>query len=154
MVIENRVAQAVLGLMRWANRADVRRQVWALEGARLSAAELSLLVALADQGPVRSTDLASSLGVDKSTISPQAKRLEGLGLVLRTPAADDRRAAMLSLTALGRRTTRRLERAVSGLMDARLAHWSREDREALVTLLERLVRDLSVTSSPPVSHKS
>ena len=41
MVIENRVAQAVLGLMRWANRADVRRQVWALEGARLSAAELS-----------------------------------------------------------------------------------------------------------------
>lgn len=141
-MVQERVARAVLGLMRWANRTDVRREVWAVQGATLTPPDLSLLVAIDDQAPVRATDVAISLGLDKSTVSPQVRRLERLGLVSRSPAQTDRRASLLTLTDDGRATAERLEQTASRLLGARLAHWSPGDREALTTLLERLVSDL------------
>lgn len=141
-VVDERVARAVLGLMRWANRTDVRREVWVAKEVTLSPPDLSLLIAIADQGPVRATDLAGTLGLDKSTVSPQVRRLERLGLVSRAIAESDRRASLLTLTDVGSDTVARLEQTASRLLGARLAHWTPADRETLTTLLERLVSDL------------
>lgn len=139
---DDRVARALLDLMRWSNRMDVRRQIWALQGAELSPTELGLMVALEEHGPIRLTDLAASQGVDRSTLSPQIRRLEKMDLVGRTTDPRDARATPLELTDLGRATAQDLSSSASSMLEKRLTRWSAADRTTLADLLDRLVADL------------
>ena len=61
------------------------------------------LVVLVSRGPQRMADLAQLLGVNSSTATRHCDRLQRRGLVRRTPAADDRRAVLVSLTEAGQR---------------------------------------------------
>ena len=59
------------------------------------------LVELASRGPQRLADLASALGVDRSTATRMCDRLVRKRLVTRRRAHGDRRAVRVSLTAAG-----------------------------------------------------
>ena len=100
-----------------------------------------MLRRIAEHQP-RLTELAELLNVDLSAVSRQVRQLEDRGLVARSADPDDRRAAMLSLTAEGKEALAEFRASQRRRMAELLEGWSRADRAALATLLTRLADDL------------
>jgi DNA-binding MarR family transcriptional regulator len=95
-------------------------------------------------GPgVRASDVAQSIGLDKSTVSRGLTHLESLGLIERIEDPDDGRARLLRLTATGSAgfNAMRIQRQTE--FRALLARWDTPDLAALAKLLSRLNTDLS-----------
>jgi DNA-binding MarR family transcriptional regulator len=80
------------------------------------------LVVLAAQGPLRTVDLATELGVAPSTMTRMCDRLVRKDLVQRFRRADDRRAVWASLTVAGKdlvgQVMRQRRRAITRLVRA------------------------------------
>lgn len=68
----------------------------------LTLAQLSILVTLLDQGPIRMTDLAAHERVRTPTTTVAIRRLEKIGLVKRSRDPSDLRAVLVEITAHGR----------------------------------------------------
>ena len=68
----------------------------------LSLADYDVLVAVDEQPGCRISALGERLGWEQSRMSHQLRRMSDRGLVQRTGAADDRRAATVELTRAGR----------------------------------------------------
>ena len=68
----------------------------------LTLAQLSILVTLLDQGPIRMTDLAAHERVRTPTTTVAIRRLEKIGLVKRSRDPSDLRAVLVDITARGR----------------------------------------------------
>lgn len=122
---------------------DLEHQLWRLlRRVRRNTAERAHLVApglsalgygvldqLVRDGSGRAAEIGCQLGVDKGAMSRSVHQLLELGLVERVPDAEDARAAVLTLTALGRDrmsevNTQRRERFIrlmAGWTDAELA---------------------------------
>jgi len=96
-----------------------------------------ILCQLADEGPQRLGALATTFGLDPSTITRQVRALEDAGLASRTTDESDRRASILDLTPEGRgilertRTYRR-ERLRKAMHD-----WTDEERGEFGRLLAK-----------------
>jgi DNA-binding MarR family transcriptional regulator len=67
----------------------------------VSLAKYRFLVVLASRGPERLADLATALGVDRSSATRMCDRLVGKRLVTRRQSREDRRAVRVSLTRTG-----------------------------------------------------
>lgn len=63
----------------------------------------AILTELSRAGRRTNTELTRALGMTSGGMTPALKRLEGRGLVERTPDPDDRRSSRLELTGQGRR---------------------------------------------------
>ena len=112
----------------------------------LSFADLHLLSAVRVDGlsRQRATDLAQLLNVSNAVLSIRVRKLEEKGLLTRTPAATDRRAIQLQLTAAGA--------AMADAIGADIAahsHFVRcvqrlpaQDREALARIMGELHNEL------------
>jgi DNA-binding MarR family transcriptional regulator len=68
----------------------------------LSLADYDVLVALEERRGCRIAELGERLGWEQSRLSHQLSRMRARGLVVRSGAADDRRAATVDLTDDGR----------------------------------------------------
>lgn len=68
----------------------------------LTLAQLSILVTLLDQGPIRMTDLAAQERVRTPTTTVAIRRLEKIGLVKRSRDLSDLRAMLVDITPRGR----------------------------------------------------
>ncbi|MGE4365327.1 MAG: MarR family winged helix-turn-helix transcriptional regulator [Mycolicibacterium sp.] len=68
----------------------------------LTLAQLSILVALLDRGPIRMTDLAAHERVRTPTTTVAIRRLEKIGLVERSRDPSDLRAVLVGITKRGR----------------------------------------------------
>src|ERR1700761_5096906 len=68
----------------------------------LPLAQLSILVTLLDQGPIRMTDLAAHERVRTPTTTVAIRRLEKIGLVKRSRDPSDLRAVLVDITPRGR----------------------------------------------------
>jgi DNA-binding MarR family transcriptional regulator len=133
---------AVIEVLRWASRGDVRRLLLGPAGRDLSVNDVTLLRAIAAGSPVRASTLANSQGVDKSTITPQIRRLEHRGFIARRADPADGRAALLSATPRGRRVRQQLDKAGAAVFDDILRDWPDDDRRALAALIQRFARQL------------
>jgi DNA-binding MarR family transcriptional regulator len=93
------LVDAVLG----ASRALVAVAARSLAGVAedVTLPQYRFLIELASRGPQRLADLASALGVDRSTATRMCDRLVRKRLVTRRRAREDRRAVRVSLTAAG-----------------------------------------------------
>lgn len=109
---------------------------------------LWLLHVVADQGPLRLTQLAQACNLDCSTVSRHARQLEDRGLVTRTPDPEDRRAQLIAISPAGDDHVRQARARKRSLLEERLAGWSRTDIETLTTLLERLAGQITTTDTP------
>jgi len=67
----------------------------------ITAAQFDLLQRLYFKGPMKMTELSSSLGIAKSTLSGIVQRLEGTGYVTRI-RGKDKRVFMISVTDVGK----------------------------------------------------
>src|ERR1700749_4287868 len=95
-------------------------------GADLTLAQLSILLTLLDQGPIRMTELAAHERVRTPTTTVAIRRLEKLGLVKRSRDPSDLRAVLVEVTP-------------RGLVQHREALSAR--RAALATMLGKLTDD-------------
>src|SRR5580692_3634401 len=68
----------------------------------LTLAQLSILITLLDQGPIRMTDLAAHERVRTPTTTVAIRRLEKVGLVKRSRDPSDLRAVLVDITPKGR----------------------------------------------------
>jgi DNA-binding MarR family transcriptional regulator len=104
----------------------------------LSLIQVRLLGILRDREPGMN-ELARHLELEKSSLSGLVDRAEARGLVERVPSDDDRRAATVRLTPLGRRLSRAVAEKVNSEVAALLAVLPEKDRARLTALVGRIV---------------
>ena len=122
-------------------QAALNRQLQRDHG--LSLADYDVLVALSELPECRMGELGAHLGWEQSRVSHQLARMRTRGLIERSGAADDRRAAVVTLTAGGRDA---LEAAAPGhaelvrsvVFDGMSRTQAEAVRRWIATVLERL----------------
>src|SRR5271154_3771503 len=119
-------------------------------GAELTLAQLSILVTLLDQGPIRMTDLAAHERVRTPTTTVAIRRLEKIGLVKRSRDPSDLRAVLVDITPRGRAVLSESLANRRAALAAMLGQLPQPDLETLTEALaplERLAVSEPVTSS-------
>ncbi len=116
------------------------------EQARVELGEhLHLTLAMLGAGqPMRVSDLAAQLDVERSTVSRRVTELVRLGLVTRAVDPDDRRAAVLELTRPGERALGRIQDAWHHTLLELTASWPAKQRSETTTQLTRLADSLEM----------
>ncbi len=104
----------------------------------LSLTQLRALAILRDRQP-KMAELATFLGLDRSSVSGLVDRAVARGLVRRDSSSDDGRAVRVSLTPEGRRLARRVTAEVGDLVAPMTDVLSPADQKRLGALLNRLI---------------
>lgn len=128
-----RVLSRVFSVLR---RSDTSRA----EAGDLTLAQLSILLTLLDQGPLRMTDLAAHERVRTPTTTVAIRRLEKLGLVKRSRDPSDLRAVLVDITPEGRSQHQEALAARRAHLATLLAKLSPEDLEMLTKAIAPLER--------------
>jgi DNA-binding MarR family transcriptional regulator len=102
-----------------------------------------ILAHLGQHGPLRAADLSDAFGMDKGGVSRQVQTLVDLGLVVREPAAEDRRAILLDASDEARARLEALTRQRSDRFDKRLSDWSDDELASFGDRLAAYNRALS-----------
>lgn len=129
-----RVLAKVFSVLR---RGDTNRTE---AGGDLTLAQLSILLTLLDQGPIRMTELAAHERVRTPTTTVAIRRLEKLGLVKRSRDPSDLRAVLVDITPQGLAQHREALAARRAHLATRLAKLSEEDLDTLTKALAPLER--------------
>ena len=121
-----------------AARAIARRYDEAFRPLGISSGQFSLLVSLNRPHPPTIGEVASLLGLDRTTLSANLKPLQRRGLVKVTQGDSDKRSRTMSLTASGRKLLiaaapiwERVHREVEGLIEQSDPDRLRSDLRAL-----------------------
>jgi DNA-binding MarR family transcriptional regulator len=93
------------------------------------------------ESPKRTTDLATCLHADPSTVSRQVAALVDVGLVERTADPEDRRATILAATASGRALFEEMSDDRERMLQRIVADWPEHDVHDLIRLLTRFNDD-------------
>jgi DNA-binding MarR family transcriptional regulator len=108
----------------------------------IGASAMSALATVVREGPIRLGDLADREGVTPATLSRIVTVLDREGYVERRTDPDDRRAAFLLATDLGRATIAELLAVRGAALVNRMAQLSAAERAALsagIDVLEKLI---------------
>ncbi|MEP7088857.1 MAG: MarR family transcriptional regulator [Nocardioidaceae bacterium] len=95
-----------------------------------------IMCKLADEGPQRLGALASSFGLDPSTITRQVQALEETGLAARQTDPTDRRASILDLSPAGRSVLDQTRSHRRVRLERALSSWSEGDVKDFARLLQ------------------
>ncbi len=114
----------------------------------LTLAQLSILVTLLDQGPIRMTDLAAHERVRTPTTTVAIRRLEKIGLVKRSRDPSDLRAVLVDITPRGRAVHGESLASRRAALAAMLSQLPESDVETLKKALAPLERLASGEPAP------
>jgi len=106
----------------------------------LTLAQLSILLTLLDQGPIRMTDLAAHERVRTPTTTVAIRRLEKLGLVKRSRDPSDLRAVLVDITPEGLAQHRESLASRQAHLAALLSKLNEDELEMLTKALAPLER--------------
>jgi DNA-binding MarR family transcriptional regulator len=118
-------------------------------GVRVSMSEVFALGELEEAGALSQQELATRLGLEKSTVSRLAAGMQARGWLSRERDAANRRFYRLSLTVEGRDVARRVGRDVRDHHVHLLELLTSVEREALGVGLAGLIRALESHRHPP-----
>jgi DNA-binding MarR family transcriptional regulator len=132
-VARDELVDAVLG----ASRALVAVAARSLAGVAedVTLPQYRFLIELASRGPQRLADLATALGVDRSTATRMCDRLVRKRLVTRRRAQEDRRTVRVSLTASGAELVAEVSRRRRAEIAAIVQRMPAAHRDRVVTAL-------------------
>jgi DNA-binding MarR family transcriptional regulator len=99
----------------------------------------AVLAALEEFGPASQAALSRRTGIYSSDIVGVVNALTEGGYVDRAPDPTDRRRNVISLTPLGRRRLRHLDKVVAGIQGELLAPLNQQERDQLIGMLTRLM---------------
>lgn len=111
----------------------------------LNQSQVSALIHLDRVDDLSQIDLASRLGMRKAATGTLIENLEGKGLVERTRGREDRRLQLVSITDEGRRVVETVDRMAEPLGQELRKGVSRDERVQLVSILQRIRRNLRIT---------
>ncbi|MEO9323163.1 MarR family transcriptional regulator [Nocardioides sp. C4-1] len=111
----------------------------------LQPASYLILSAVAQDGPLRGSELSELFTIDKGAISRQVKHLVQLGLLDAVKDPDDARATLLSATDDAKTRLEDIVQHRRKYLDERLADWSPEELSGLVEILSRYNEALTVS---------
>ncbi len=103
----------------------------------LTLPQFHLLKLISLNGSHQVGEVAQFLGVSPPAATKNIDKLEGLGLVVRTPSDDDRRATLLSSSRKGRGLVKRYETLKEERLEPVLEAFSDAELKQLTRLLER-----------------
>ncbi|WKA29507.1 MarR family winged helix-turn-helix transcriptional regulator [Bradyrhizobium roseum] len=106
-------------------------------------AYLPVVMALEESGPMLQKDLLQRARIEQPTMAALLARMERDGVIARKPDPIDSRARRISLTAKGRSRLGAARRVMSEVVDVALAGIDARERAALMSVLRRLVTNLS-----------
>ncbi|MEA5155879.1 MarR family transcriptional regulator [Raineyella sp.] len=144
------VQYGVIEIARWASRKTTLDRLRPLV-PDLVLTDLWLLLALDEHGAMRPGELAARQHVDRSTVTPQVRRLLHAGYAVRRPAPGDRRAALIDLTDKGRGVVDRAHLLADHAFALATADWTAEDRAAFGDLLGRFTRAIATLDALPIA---
>ncbi|MBV9413560.1 MAG: MarR family transcriptional regulator, partial [Solirubrobacterales bacterium] len=101
----------------------------AARAAGLTPTQISVLLTVVREGPIRLSDLANAEGINPTQLSRAVAHLVETGLVARSADDGDRRAAWLTPTAAGRRLTERIRRERTDALNVALEGLAADERE-------------------------
>jgi DNA-binding MarR family transcriptional regulator len=136
------IESALAIIVAWASRREFQQEAMRRARCDLSQGHTALLSKLGAAGPLRVGEVAAMLGVDNSTITPQAQRLERLRLITRQPDPTDGRVGVLAITDAGRQLLERLHLSRREMLLEKLRDWTPSDRAAVAAALSRLASSL------------
>jgi DNA-binding MarR family transcriptional regulator len=103
----------------------------------LTTSQFHLLKLVAVNGDHQVGEMAEFLGISAPAVTKNIDKLERFGLVMRKPAAGDRRAVMLSASLKGRRVVERYEQLIVTRLAPILEDFTPEEAVQMCDLLER-----------------
>jgi len=136
--------EALLQIVSVLNRPQGDNAILTRAGVSLDTALFPLLVRVSVQPGLTIGALADQVGRDYSTVSRQITRLQDLGLVHSEPSEADRRQRLLSVTAAGKNTLKKIDRARHLVMSEALDGWSQDE----ITELARMTTRLAAAMQP------
>jgi DNA-binding MarR family transcriptional regulator len=122
----------------WRRARSISQQLSREVHPDMEPAAYGLLSVIRKSGPIRLTELASSIGVGKPSVSRQIAFLESIGLVLKEADPLDGRAQTIRLTAEGEEKMHQVQDARRQVFRERLGEWPVEDLDALATYMAKL----------------
>jgi MarR family transcriptional regulator, transcriptional regulator for hemolysin len=117
----------------------------------LNLTQASILVYVAEFGPVTQTKIADHLAHGRAATGASIDHLQRLGLVERQPDAGDRRAWRVVLTAAGRPVVERVCAIDEELRTELRTGLTRADRQALAAVLRCLQSNLRTAIDRPTT---
>jgi DNA-binding MarR family transcriptional regulator len=104
----------------------------------VSPADYAVLTVIDRNPGAGQSQVAETLGIQKTNFVPLIRRMEARGLVLRAPSPKDRRSVALSLTAAGEALLARLHAAAQAHIERVRDHLGGDRYDALLEPLQRL----------------
>lgn len=101
-----------------------------------------MLTYVAEQGPLRASEIADQFDIDKGAVSRQVTHLTELGLLARVTDPEDGRAMLVSVSDEGRTRLTDVARHRRKWLDERLGDWTEADLLGFVDTLGRYNRAL------------
>ena len=126
--------------VRWARR-ELHDKTVAETHVDIDRSAAAIIGALYFHEPVRLSDLAEHLGLDRSTVSRQVAAVVSQGWVQRSGDANDARAAVLNLTTKGHALRRKLANSFDRICAELVASWAQADRREFVRLMGKLAEE-------------
>lgn len=143
---ETEIEAALVRLVRRTTDPRGNRRLNMRAGVDFDRSSWIALLRIAENEPVRLSDVAEVIGIDASTASRQVARLVDAGVVARRPDPDDARALLHELTSSGRGVLEKMRRARAEWIEEVLAPFGAADRRRLAALLTRLADSIDVTA--------
>ncbi len=115
-----------------------------MESLDLNLSQGSLLAYVVDFGQSTQTELAEMISLGRAATGTMIDQLEARGLLERLPDPDDRRVWLVAATDSGRDLVERFYVIDAGLREELRRGISREDRQLLAELLDRLDTNINL----------
>ncbi|MCH8532650.1 MAG: MarR family transcriptional regulator [Saccharospirillum sp.] len=109
------------------------------EGYDLTPVQYGVLTKLAEQPDLDQITLSQEVGIDRSNTADILRRLEGWGLVKRSPSPNDKRVRLSRLTEKGEQVTQSMYDCMLRAQELLLEPLTPEERKAFSLLLAKLV---------------
>jgi len=109
-----------------------------IQEAGLGLSDFAALEALLHKGPLTITEIQAKVLLASGSMTAAVDRLEKKGLIVRGPAANDRRAKVLQLTPEGRRVVETAFRSHAAALDAAMSTLNANEKWHLHGLLKKL----------------
>jgi DNA-binding MarR family transcriptional regulator len=133
------IADALGLLLRRSTRARLYAHLTEGLGEAVDELTYPVLSGLARTGPLSAADLGREVGLDRTTVTRRADRLESAGLVQRQQDPADGRATLLTLTRQGHDTVAATRHRLATTLEDSLASWPEADTRTFARWLRRFV---------------
>lgn len=100
-----------------------------------------VLIMLNESGEITQSELTQRLDIQPGSASEVVIKLEGAGLIRRTPSEKDKRTTLVRLTQAGRTEARRFSAIRQARHERMFAALDAQEKESLLALLERINAD-------------